>query len=201
MGLPDKNLKGVRLKNLTEAEKQSRLISFESFTWLCYDDWHGTGMEINVLIDEGFEECPEASWLQSLAEQVLIAQGAGSNVELGLVITSQERVQQLNKSYRGKDEPTDVLAFSMTSAVERNEADSPPVVIPPDAVRHLGEVIISYPQAVFQAKEYHHSIKKEIAILIIHGILHLLDYDHDKPEPERRMKSREKEILSQVGVD
>jgi len=155
-------------------------------------------MEINVLIDEGFEECPEASWLQGVAEQVLIAQGAGSDVELGLVITTREKVQQLNKRYREKDEPTDVLAFSMTSAVGDN--DSLHFVIPPDQVLHLGEVIISYPQAVIQAKEHHHSIKKEIAILIIHGILHLLGYDHDQPEPERQMKSREKELLSQVGV-
>ncbi len=158
-------------------------------------------MEINVLIDEGFEECPEASWLQSVVKQVLIAQSASSDVELGLVITSQERVQQLNKSYRKKDEPTDVLAFSMTSAVGRNETDSPLFVVPPDGVRRLGEVIISYPQAVMQAKERYHSIKKEIAILIIHGILHLLGYDHDKPEMERQMRAREAEILDYIGVD
>jgi len=152
-------------------------------------------MEINVLVDEGFEGCPEASWLRSVVEQVLIAQGVGSDVELGLVITSQERVQQLNKSYRGKDEPTDVLAFYMTSAA--GEA----FVAPPDGVRHLGEVIISYPQAVIQAKEHQHSIKKELAILIIHGVLHLLGYDHEEPELERRMRGREADILSQIGAD
>ena len=152
-------------------------------------------MEINVLVDEGFEGCPEASWLRSVVEQVLIAQGVSSDVELGLVITSQERVQQLNKSYRGKDEPTDVLAFYMTSAA--GEA----FVAPPDGVRHLGEVIISYPQAVIQAKEHQHSIKKELTILIIHGVLHLLGYDHEEPELERRMRGREADILSQIGAD
>ena len=152
-------------------------------------------MEINALVDEGFEGCPEASWLRSVAEQVLIAQGVSSDVELGLVITSQERVQQLNKSYRGKDEPTDVLAFYMTSAAGET------FVAPPDGVRHLGEVIISYPQAVIQAKEHQHSIKKELAILIIHGVLHLLGYDHEEPEQERRMRGREADILSQIGAD
>jgi len=152
-------------------------------------------MEINVLVDEGFEGCPEASWLRSVAEQVLIAQGVSSDVELGLVITSQERVRQLNKSYRGKDEPTDVLAFYMTSAAGET------FVAPPDGVRHLGEVIISYPQAVIQAKEHQHSIKKELAILIIHGVLHLLGYDHEEPEQERRMRGREADILSQIGAD
>lgn len=152
-------------------------------------------MEINALVDEGFEGCPEASWLRSVAEQVLIAQGVSSDVELGLVITSQERVRQLNKSYRGKDEPTDVLAFYMTSAAGET------FVAPPDGVRHLGEVIISYPQAVIQAKEHQHSIKKELAILIIHGVLHLLGYDHEEPEQERRMRGREADILSQIGAD
>jgi probable rRNA maturation factor len=56
-------------------------------------------------------------------------------------------------------------------------------------------VIISYPQAVIQAAERRHPVRKEIAILIIHGILHLLGYDHDLPEPEQRMKTREAEIL------
>ena len=152
-------------------------------------------MEINVLIDEGFEGCPETSWLQSVAEQVLVAQNASPRVELGLVITSQERVQQLNLSYLGRDEPTDVLAFS---AIEEIGTDFPPFVTPPDGVLHLGEVIISYPQAVMQAEEHRHSIKREIAILIIHGILHLLGYEHDKPELKRLMSAREEEILSYI---
>ncbi len=150
-------------------------------------------MEINVLIDEGLEGCLEESWLQSVAAQVLVAQEADASVEMGLVIATQERVRQLNKSYRGKDEPTDVLAFS---AMEEIGADFPPFVQPPDGVLHLGEVIISYPQAVAQAEEHQHSVKREIAILIIHGILHLLGYEHDKPELERQMMTREAGILS-----
>ena len=159
-------------------------------------------MEINVLIDENFEGYLEVSWLQSVAEQALVAQDAGSRVELGLVITNQEGVQQLNQSYLGRDEPTDVLAFSMLPeplATSEFEANLSPFVQPPDGVLHLGEVIISYPQAVIQAEEHLHSVKKEIAILIIHGVLHLLGYEHDKPELERQMKAREKEILSCIG--
>jgi len=158
-------------------------------------------MEINVIIDGDFAECPEVSWLRSVAEQVLIAQGVSSNAELGLVITNQERVQELNRNYRGEDRPTDVLAFYMTSTAEEAGAESPSFVIPPDGILHLGEVIISYPQAVMQAKEHQHSVKKELAILIIHGVLHLLGYDHDKPEPKHQMRNREKEILNQIEVD
>ena len=155
-------------------------------------------MEINVLIDEGLEGCPELSWLQSIAEQVLVAQGASADAELGLVITSQERVQELNRSYLGKDKPTDVLAFAMLPAEEKPESESLLFIAPPNGVLHLGEVIISYPQAVIQADERQHSIKREIAILIIHGVLHLLGYEDDKPEPKQQMTAREREILSYI---
>ena len=157
-------------------------------------------MEINVLIDEDFRESLEVGWLQSVAEQVLVAQDAGLKAELGLVITNQERVQQLNRSYRGKDEPTDVLSFSMLPEplVTGEPEASSPFAQPPDGVLHLGEVIISYPQAVRQAEEHRHSVRREIAILVIHGILHLLGYDHDKPELECQMTAKEKEILSSV---
>jgi len=152
-------------------------------------------MEINVLIDERLEGDLELSWLQSIAQQVLVAQGAGAEVELGLLIATQERVKQLNRDYLGRDEPTDVLAFS---AREEVGTDSPPFVQPPDGVLHLGEVIISYPQAAIQAEEHQHSIKKELAILIIHGVLHLLGYEHDNPELARQMRAREAELLSYI---
>jgi len=155
-------------------------------------------MEINILIEEGFEENLGASWLQGIAEQALVTQDIGSGLELGLVITGQEKVRQLNRSYLGKDEPTDVLSFSMLpEPLAGGESDSiTPFVTPPDGVVHLGEVIISYPQAVIQAGEHRHSIKREVAVLIIHGVLHLLGYDHGQPEPERRMKTREEETLN-----
>jgi len=157
-------------------------------------------MEINILIDEGYEGCLEASWLQSVAEQVLVAQNADAGAELGLVITNQEEVQQLNRSYLGEDEPTDVLSFAMLpEPLATGEPEVPsPFAQPPDGALHLGEVIISYPQAVIQAEEHQHSVKREVVILIIHGVLHLLGYDHVEPEPERQMRTREKEILSSI---
>ncbi|MDH5406870.1 MAG: rRNA maturation RNase YbeY, partial [Candidatus Aminicenantes bacterium] len=74
-------------------------------------------MEINILIDEDLEGKLELSWLQDIARQVLVAQGAGAEVELGLVIATEERVKKLNRDYRGRDEPTDVLAFSAREEV------------------------------------------------------------------------------------
>ena len=156
-----------------------------------------SSVEINVLIEEGVEACLEVSWLQSVAGQVLVAQGVSSRAELGLVIAGQEKVQQLNRDYLGRNEPTDVLAFSLLPE-QPAEEDLTPFVQPPDGVLHLGEVIVSYPQAVIQAEEQGHSIKREIAILIIHGVLHLLGYEDEKPELKRKMRAREKELLSHI---
>jgi probable rRNA maturation factor len=148
-------------------------------------------VEINILVEEGLEAAVELSWLEGVARQALAADNVGAQAEMGLVISSQERVQQLNRDYRGRDEPTDVLAFSA-----REEADGlPPFIPPPDGVLHLGEVIISYPQAVAQAEEHGHPVKRELAILLIHGLLHLLGYDHEKTDAGRKMRAREKELL------
>jgi probable rRNA maturation factor len=152
-------------------------------------------MEINVLIDKGFHGCPTPRWLEGIARQVLEAQGAGAEAEVGLVIATQERVMELNRDYLGEDAPTDVLAFS---AREEKETDQSPFIHPPDGLLHLGEVIIAYPQAVMQASEHGHPLKKELAILLIHGVLHLLGYEHDKPDSERQMRAREAELLSYI---
>jgi len=152
-------------------------------------------MEINVLIDEGFAGCPTPRWLEGITRQVLEAEGAGAEAEVGLLIATGERVKELNRDYLGEDAPTDVLAFS---AREEKETDQSPFIHPPDGLLHLGEVIIAYPQAVIQAAEHRHPVKKELAILLIHGLLHLLGYDHDKPDLESRMKTRERELLGYI---
>jgi len=151
-------------------------------------------VEINILVDEGIEADLEPGWLEAIARRVLAAENIGARTEMGLVISTGERVRELNRDYRGRDEPTDVLAFSA-----REEATGlPPFIPPPDGVLHLGEVIISYPQALIQAEEHGHSLQKELTILLIHGLLHLLGYDHEEKELERRMRAREKELLGFV---
>ena len=156
-------------------------------------------MEVNVLIDEGLEGCLGAPWLQGIAEEVLVTEGVDPAAELGLVITDQEKIQELNLVHLGMDEPTDVLAFAMLGEPDAGEdEDAAGFVSPPDGLSHLGEVIVSYPQAVIQAEERGHPVETEVATLAVHGILHLLGYDHDQPEAERRMRARETEILSRI---
>jgi probable rRNA maturation factor len=147
--------------------------------------------EIEIFVEEEFREVVDGAWVKKIVRQVVKAEGVPSPYEVSLVFTDSETVQRLNRDYRGVDEPTDVLAFSMFS---QKEADSS-FILPPDGVTRLGEVIISYPQAVEQAKKQGHATEKELALLVIHGILHLLSYDHEEPEEEVEMRIKEKELL------
>ena len=153
-------------------------------------------MEVNVFVDEDLDIKLDTTWLKRLAKKILIVQRLSSNIELGLVVVDQERIHQLNLSYLGRDKPTDVLAFPLIS--ESRKGKKSVFVVPPDGIEHLGEVIISYPQVVIQAKEHGHSVRREITILIIHGMLHLLGYDHAKPKEEYIMRVKEAEILDQL---
>jgi probable rRNA maturation factor len=154
-------------------------------------------MEVDVLIEEGIPKAPPADWFQGIAEKVLTALNMPAGTEMGLVITTQQRITQLNRDYLKKDEPTDVISFYMTSP----EPEETPFVTPPDGMVHLGEVIISYPQAVIQAGERGHAVSRELTILIIHGILHLLGYEDEKPELKEKMSAKEAEILGFIGID
>jgi len=150
--------------------------------------------EIGIHIEKKFQSHVDEEWARKIARQTLKAEDVSPHYEMSLVFTDSETVQRLNRDYRGVDEPTDVLAFYM---LPQQEADSD-FVSPPDDITHLGEVIISYPKAVEQAKEQGHSTEQELTLLIIHGILHLLGYDHEKPEEEAKMKAREKELLERA---
>lgn len=156
-------------------------------------------MEVSVLFDEGFEDIIGEGFLRQVAAKALTAEHQ-SDAEMGILVTGQEKIRQLHKEYMGEDEPTDVLSFAMR---EKGPADAPDFVFPAGDAAHLGEVIISYPQAELQAAEHGHSARKEVAILLIHGVLHLLGYDHDEPERQKKMQAREKAILKLVaeGLD
>ena len=146
---------------------------------------------IEIFVEEEFRGVVDGGWVKRIVPQVLKAEGVAPPYEVSLVFTDSETVRQLNRDYRGVDEPTDVLAFYMLPQKEVDDS----FALPPDGVTRLGEVIISYPQAVEQAREQGHSTEKELALLIIHGILHLLGYDHEEPEEESKMRERERDLL------
>ena len=151
--------------------------------------------QLSIQIDELYAKDVPASWLELAVDLTLDAANINSLVELGCVITDDNAVHVLNKDYRGVDKTTDVIAFALT---ERANGDNDDFIMPPNDVLHLGEVIISFPQAKRQAEEHNHSIKRELTLLVAHGILHLLGYDHDNDNDEREMRSLENRVLEAI---
>ena len=100
--------------------------------------------------------------------------------ELTVVFTDDSDIQSLNKRYRDKDYPTDVLSF------------------PDDDPRYLGDIVISLEKASLQAKEYGHTLNDEVAFLVCHGFLHLNGYDHETSEEEKEMFSKQNAILDRT---
>jgi len=128
------------------------------------------------------------------AEAVLAAARAGA-AELSLVLVSDRRMRALNRRYRKKDRPTDVLAFPLLERGQiyfsRRKINLSPVL--------LGDVVISMPTAKRQAAALGHSLRDEMARLLVHGVLHLLGYDHERSERDAlRMARQEKAILHAV---
>ncbi|MEK6681222.1 MAG: rRNA maturation RNase YbeY [Nitrospirota bacterium] len=120
-----------------------------------------------------------------MARKALQALGL-TNAELSILIVNDSRMRGLNLMYRGKDRTTDVLAFSMKEGKYSG--------INPDI---LGDIVISANTAKKQAEENGHGLYDEIALLLIHGILHLTGYDHERGKKEElRMRKKERELLN-----
>jgi probable rRNA maturation factor len=134
--------------------------------------------------------------LQRLLELVAESEGLTAG-EVALTLVDNEVIHVLNREYRGIDRPTDVLSFAMRELGE----DEPVIQLDQDEMSELlGDIIISIPQAVEQAKEYGHSFERELGFLFVHGFLHLIGYDHQDEEAERIMFSKQEQILQAAGV-
>ena len=146
---------------------------------------------IDIQVKPGFRHLLKVRWLRQIVTAVLAAEEVEPGSKLSLVVTDDETMKDLNHKYRGKDKTTDVLSFPL---VEEGAA----FVSPPRAVVHLGEVVISCPQASRQAEDAGHTLEKELALLIVHGVLHVLGYDHQRSAQRQRMRAREQAILDHI---
>ncbi len=115
--------------------------------------------------------------------------------EISLSIVTNDEIQDINKQFRGIDSPTDVLSFPQLTYEEGEEAD-----VNENGEIVLGDIIISIDRAKEQAEEYGHSLKREMAFLTVHSMLHLMGYDHMEKDEEEEMFRRQKEILDIAGV-
>ena len=133
----------------------------------------------------------DQKYLNKVADKTLKVAKFKKPVEISLVITGEKRIRSLNKKYRDINKITDVLSFG-NEEVGNKSAE---FVNPPDRIIYLGEIFICYQRAVKQAIQKKHSVKKELAVLLIHGILHLLGYDHKGDYENSEMKDIERKIL------
>jgi len=134
----------------------------------------------------------DTAWVRRVVGAALAAEGVAERSAVDVWITGDEEVHALNREHRGVDRPTDVLSFAF------QETESFPTA--PDEAPSLGQVVLSFPRAVSQAREYGHAAELEVAFLLVHGVLHLLGYDHGSSGEERRMFGRQDAILTGLGL-
>jgi probable rRNA maturation factor len=144
------------------------------------------GFRIEFQIAPRFKGLIDEEEIRRTAVYALLHEGK-ETAEISIVITDDEGIRELNRDFRGVDEATDVLAFG---------AEGGGFVFSPEASLYLGDVIVSYSHAVVQAKEAGHSVEDELKLLVVHGVLHLLGYDHADEEGEALMWERQEEILA-----
>ncbi|QII49865.1 rRNA maturation RNase YbeY [Bacillus paralicheniformis] len=133
--------------------------------------------------------------IEKILQFAAAEEGVTDGAEVSVTIVNNEEIQKINKEYRGKDYPTDVISFALEEdgegEIEIIGADMPPV---------LGDIIISVDKAREQAEEYGHSLMRELGFLTVHGFLHLLGYDHMTEEEEKEMFTKQKDILNRYGL-
>lgn len=112
------------------------------------------------------------------------------NVMFNVIIINNQEIHKLNKNYRNIDRPTDVITFALEDFDDGIKL----------SIRMLGDIYISYDKVISQANEYNHSKTRELCFLAIHGLLHLLGYDHMNKEEEKIMFSLQKELLDSYGI-
>lgn len=140
-------------------------------------------------INDEFGYSEDYDYLDSLIERVLTREKATDSV-FSIIFVDNEKIHELNKQFRGVDRPTDVISFALEDAEEEFLS----------TIRVLGDIYISIPKVQEQAKEYGHSEKRELAFLVVHGLLHLLGYDHQTEEEEKVMFQIQEEMLNEEGI-
>ncbi|KGK88769.1 rRNA maturation factor [Desulfosporosinus sp. HMP52] len=130
---------------------------------------------------------------QAINEALQLSDGP-EEAEVSLLLVDNQRIHALNLEYRGVDRPTDVLSFALQEEVE----DEPSIE---EEDQMLGDIVISVERARAQAQEYGHSFEREIVYLAVHGLLHLLGYDHEEENDKQEMRSKEEEIMAELKLE
>ena len=161
---------------------------------------------VDIAVAPPFRGLVSRTWLRRVALRTLDMACPGQACQVGLALTDDDTVRALNRRYRGMDETTDVLSFAPGNPGPWEGAESAPpdrgvqegFVLPPGEQQPLGEVVVSYSQAEHQACSVGHPVERELALLVIHGLLHLVGYEHSEDDEKDAMKELEERILRLV---
>ncbi len=138
--------------------------------------------------------------IQTVCDKVLQTEECDFDAEISVTFTDNEGIRAINKEYRNIDKPTDVLSFPMLEFDENGVADDAELDSDGDLIM-LGDIVISLERAREQSIEFRHSMKREIAFLTAHSMLHLLGYDHvDDEEGEKIMIQKQEAVLNSLGI-
>ena len=148
---------------------------------------------MDVLFENNTNEEINYKLIEKVISEALRYEGVNDNTEVSVTIVDNEEIRKINNKFRNIDRATDVLSFPLIDF--DNES------LPDDGSKiYLGDIIISIERAKEQAKEYGHSIDREIGFLTAHSMLHVLGYDHMVPEEEKEMFAKQEEILNNLGL-
>lgn len=154
-------------------------------------------LQLDIIDETGGLEDDVESLVSELLQFALKEEKMMGDIEVSVTFMSDEAIQVVNKEYRGKDTPTDVISFALEEMGEGElqiiKDQNMPII--------LGDILISVDTAKRQAVEYNHPLTREIGFLALHGLLHLLGYDHMTEEEEKVMFGRQKEILDAFGLE
>ena len=120
--------------------------------------------------------------------------------EASVTLVDSEDIQDLNREHRGIDKPTDVLSFPSIEYINGEPQIQPGDTDPDSGQVFLGDIIISVERAFEQSQDYGHSVERELSFLAVHGILHLLGYDHETEDDEKLMFSLQEEVLNEMEL-
>lgn len=139
--------------------------------------------------------------LRQCVRRALGAESVDVPCEVSVFVTDDKGIQKINKEFRAKDVPTDVLSFPLQNLVPGRFEPNLSEVDRETGRLHLGDIVLSVDRIAAQAREYGHDMNREMAYLVVHSGLHLLGYDHlDEAEEKRLMRSREKAIITLLGL-
>lgn len=130
---------------------------------------------------------------EKVVKETLEAEESDPEVEVSLVFVDNDYIRELNREYRNIDKATDVLSFPLLEETAEPGFENP-------GEQALGDIIISLERAQEQAEEYNHPFEREVAFLIVHGMLHLLGYDHMEEEERVVMREHEERVLSRLNL-